>query len=70
MRNRDKSVAIIVPSIVFVVLYLTLSIVFDYATHRNHIPIKEKIISWQKDSIHISSATPVRKVDFVKEAED
>ncbi len=49
MRNRDKSFAIIMPSIIFILLYLLLSIVFDYTTHRNHIPIKEKITSWQNE---------------------
>ncbi len=76
MRNRDKSFAIIIPSVAFVLLYLTLSLVFDYATHRNHIPLKEKIISWQKedklDSINAlkPNPTPVKQVDFVKEAQD
>lgn len=71
MKNREKSVAIIVPSIVFILLYLLLSIIFDYGTHRNHIPLKETIITWQKDgedSIRI--ATPVRKVDYLKDAGD
>ncbi|GAB4116383.1 MAG: hypothetical protein OHK0057_33400 [Thermoflexibacter sp.] len=26
-----------------------LSIFFDFLTHRNHLPIKEKIISWQQE---------------------
>ena len=71
MRNREKSIAIIVPSMIFIVLYLILSIIFDYGTHRNHIPLKESIISWQKehnDSIRI--ATPIKKVDYLKDAGD
>ncbi len=49
MRNSDKTLAMIIPSVVFLFLYLVLSIFFDFLTHRNHLPIKEKIMSWQQD---------------------
>ncbi|SFF42734.1 hypothetical protein [Thermoflexibacter ruber] len=49
MKNSDKTLAMIIPSVVFLFLYLMLSILFDFLTHRNHLPIKEKIISWQQE---------------------
>lgn len=49
MKNSDKTLAMIIPSVVFLFLYLMLSIFFDFLTHRNHLPIKEKIISWQQE---------------------
>ena len=70
MKNREKSFAIIVPSIIFILLYLLLSVVFDYATHRNHIPIKESIISWQEEKDSLQVETPVREVDYMKDAGD
>jgi hypothetical protein len=72
MKNREKSFAMIVPTILFLFLYLALSLTFDLLTHRNHIPIKEKIISWQKefneeelvDSMHYF--VPSQSVEFIE----
>lgn len=69
MKNSDKTLAMIIPSVVFLFLYLMLSIFFDFLTHRNHLPIKEKIISWQQelsDDLYLDESDSLQSIIYAE----